>query len=249
MVTGTNTGVGKTVVTAALARRALELGLDVRVVKPAQTGVARYGSLHTEEKPDISTIAQLSGCSQVHQLIALEDPLAPDTAARLRGVTLPSVESISRHICALATGSAVVLVEGSGGVAVRLDTEGGTLIDLASHLVAGGHLVEFVIVTTLALGTLNSTELTLGALTAANQEVAGLVFGDVPDRLDLAERCNLEELPRVTGLDVLGAVPHGVGSWEPARFRSACHSWFAVDSLLRGRPSIRFNGWTEPSQL
>jgi len=233
MITGTNTGVGKTVVTAAIARRALGLGLDVCVIKPAQTGVAPSGHASAADPPDISAITRLSGCSQVHQLVTLADPLAPDTAARLRGLSLPTVQALSRQVIALATDHDVVLIEGAGGVAVRLDTAGGTLMDMASCLVAAGHVVQFVVVTSLALGTLNHTELTLQALAAANQAVAGLVLGDVPAELELAEQCNLEELPRVSGLTVLGAIPHGVGAWEPARFQAACHSWLNFDPLLR----------------
>lgn len=236
VITGTNTGVGKTIVTAAIARRALELGLDVCVIKPAQTGIPPGEQLPLGDEADISVISRLSSCVAVHELVTLADPLAPDTAARLRGVSLPTVRALSRQVMDLAADHAVVLIEGSGGVAVRLDTAGGTLIDMAAHLVAAGHHVHFVVVTSLALGTLNHTELTVQSLTAADQAVAGLVLGDVPAELGLAEQCNLDELPRVTGLPVLGAIPHGVGDWEPASFQRACHTWLNVDPLLTASP-------------
>lgn len=278
IITGTGTGVGKTVVTAAIAHLAAAAGLSVCVVKPVQTGVASVGSTGAHpldttrgaggigslttavgadqappgssdrqpadtaaqgggtDSPDICTVKRLSECRDVHQLVTLADPLAPDTAARLRGLTIPTVRSLSQQVESLATGHDVALVEGSGGVAVRLDTAGGTLIDLAGHLTTEGHRVDFAIVTGLALGTLNFTELTVQALHAAGQAVAGLVLGDVPACLGLAEQCNLHELPRVAGVPVLGALPHGVGAWESARFQAACRSWFAIDPLRVTHP-------------
>ncbi|MBA2444831.1 MAG: dethiobiotin synthase [Nocardioidaceae bacterium] len=249
-ITGTSTGVGKTIVTAVIARRSLELGLDVCVIKPAQTGASPEREAGDGDPPDIATIARLSGCAHVHQLVTLADPLAPDTAARLRGLSLPTVHALSRQVTDLAADHDVVLIEGSGGVAVRLDTAGGTLSDMATHLVAAGHQVRFVVVTSLALGTLNHTELTVQSLAAAGQAVAGLVLGDVPAELGLAEQCNLDELPRVTGLTVLGAIPHGVGDWEPARFQRVCNTWLSVDSLLtNSTAAARPSPAPEPPQL
>ena len=62
----------------------------------------------------------------------------------------------------------------------------------------------------------------------------GLVVGAVPQWLGLAEQCNLGELPRVTGAPLLGAVPDGVGGWEPARFQAACAEWVPDAGWLVG---------------
>ena len=212
VVTGTGTGVGKTVVTAALAATAPG---SVVVVKPVQTGIFA-GS----EPPDADEVQRLAGV-EVRELTRLEDPLAPDTAARLRGVAIPPVTSYAGPIRDLAASHDTVLVEGAGGVLVRLDTEGGTLLDLAVELDA-----EVVVVVAAGLGTLNHTELTVGALRARGIEPAGLVIGSWPDRPALDERCNREDLPRVSGVPLLGAVPAGAGSWEPAAFRAAAPGWF-----------------------
>ena len=67
VVTGTDTAVGKTVVTAVLAHLALERGLTVAVVKPTQTGVA------SEEATDVETVARLSGCSRLAELVRLNE--------------------------------------------------------------------------------------------------------------------------------------------------------------------------------
>jgi dethiobiotin synthase len=215
VVTGTSTGVGKTVVTAALAVRAAAAG-SVVVVKPVQTGVGP-GS---DEVPDADVVHALTGCA-VQEFTCLADPLAPDTAARLRGVRIPPVAEYADRIRVLAEFHDTVVVEGAGGLLVRLDTEGGTLLDLAAELAA-----EVVVVTAAGLGTLNHTELTVAALRARGIEPAGLVVGAWPARPGLAERCNLEDLTRVSGVRLLATVPAGAGGLDRAEFRRLAPTWF-----------------------
>lgn len=213
VVTGTGTGVGKTVVTAALAATAPG---SVVVVKPVQTGI-RPGS----DPADTDEVRRLAGC-EVRELTRLEDPLAPDTAARLRGVEIPPVSAYVDPIRELASSHDTVLVEGAGGLLVRLDTEGGTLLDLAVMLGA-----EVVVVVAAGLGTLNHTELTVAALRAHGIEPEGLVIGSWPDPPDLAERCNRDDLPQVSGVPLLGVVPAGSGSLSRDAFLAAAPTWFS----------------------
>jgi dethiobiotin synthase len=228
-ITGTDTGVGKTVTTAALSRLALDRGSSVAVVKAVQTGVA------TGEPTDADTIASLGGCEHVVELVRLDPALAPDTAARRLGIAIPRVAELAARVQGIAHDHDLVLLEGSGGVAVRLDTAGGTLLDLVSTLSRTGHDVDFVVVARTALGTLNHTELTVDAVRRAGHPVAGVVFGDVPDAPGLAERANLTELPRVTGLPLLGAIPHGAGQLTPEEFRTECPRWFPSPGWLDQR--------------
>jgi dethiobiotin synthetase len=225
IVTGTSTGVGKTITTAALAALGRQHGLEVAVVKPVQTGDS------DDEPSDIATIATLSGCRRTVQLVSLPDPLAPDTAARLREIAIPGVGELAHQTVAAWPDADVVLVEGAGGVLVRLDTAGGTLIDLAAVLAADGHDVRVVVVTSLTLGTLNHTELTVRALQAAGLHVSGLVVGLLPANRQLAERLNLDELPRVTGLPVLGAIPEHSGQLPPDEFQKNCATWLPAANL------------------
>lgn len=224
VITGTSTGVGKTIVTAALVTALAASGRRVAMVKPAQTGVT------LEEPTDVETVRRLGGTDAVTELVRLDDPLAPDTAARLRGVALPTVAELAAGALDFGTECAadVLVVEGAGGLLVRLDLDGGTLADLADSLDAGAGspAAEVVVVTTLALGTLNHTELTVEVLRARGLTVAGLVLGSVADRLDLAGAQNLGELPRVTGLPVLAAIPAEAGGRPPEEFRRACPGWW-----------------------
>lgn len=202
IVTGTNTGVGKTVATATLAARARTNGEKVAVVKPVQTGTA-------DGDCDAAEIHRLTGI-EVHELTSLEEPLAPDTAARRAGVEIPPVAAYAPTISALTSENDLVLVEGAGGLLVRLDTDGGTLLDLADALLAGGVPTSFIVVTAAGLGTLNHTELTVASLRACGHEPDGLIIGSWPGDPGLAERCNRIDLPRVTGVPLLFGIPEGI---------------------------------------
>ncbi len=211
VVAGTGTGVGKTVVTAALATSYSAHDLDVAVVKPVQTGL-----LGGEPGGDVDEIAALSGVFDIHEFVRLEDPLAPDSAARLRDVEIPTVAELAERVAAVR--GDVVLVEGTGGVLVRLDREGGTIIDLILDLRARGADVDVLVVTSPDLGTLNHTELAVEALRHRGIEPSGLIIGSWPNEPDLAQRCNREDLPRVTGVPLLTALAElDQGRWPHQR--------------------------------
>jgi len=209
VVTGTSTGVGKTIATAALAVTTP----GAVVVKPVQTGTADGDS-------DAAEVRRLTG-AEVAEWTTLDEPLAPDTAARRQGVTIPPVASYAARIASLA--QETVIVEGAGGLLVRLDASGGTLLDLAGLLAAVTE-VEVVVVVAAGLGTLNHTELTVDALRARGLTVRGLVIGAWPAEPGLAERCNLEDLPRIAPL--LAVIPDGAGALDREAFVAQAPGWF-----------------------
>jgi dethiobiotin synthetase len=162
----------------------------------------------------------------VQEFTALDDPLAPDTAARLRGVPIPPVREHADRIRVLADFHDTVVVEGAGGLLVRLDTDGCTILDLATELSESAP-VDVVVVAAAGLGTLNHTELTVAALRARGLVPLGLVIGSWPADPGLAERCNRDDLPRVTGLPLLAVIPEGAGSLAPTEFRRSAPGWFS----------------------
>lgn len=214
VVTGTNTEIGKTIATAALAVRAADDG-SVIVVKPVQTGV------NPRDRGDAGEVHRLTGV-QAQEFTALRDPLAPDTAAMLRGEQIPLIREYVDRIRVLTEFHDTVIVEGAGGLLVRLDSESGTILDLAAELGAA-----VVIVTSAELGTLNHTELTVNALRARDIEPLGLIIGSWPSDPGLAEECNADDLPRVTGVPVIATIPAGSGQLESAAFRKQVPTWFA----------------------
>ncbi|MTE13950.1 dethiobiotin synthase [Nocardia aurantiaca] len=211
-VTGTSTDVGKTVVTAALAATARAAGIEVAVCKPAQTGMA------SGEPGDLAEITRLSGVTRTLELARYPEPLAPDTAARRCGEPLLTLAETVTGIESCADAD-LVLVEGAGGLLVRMGEF--TLLDLAQKMGA-----PVLLVAAAGLGTLNHSELTTRALAGAGIECAGLVIGSWPAAPDLASECNRTDLPAVTGVELVGSVPAGAGTWGRAEFAVAAPTWF-----------------------
>jgi dethiobiotin synthetase len=225
VITGTDTEVGKTVVTAALAAAADGRGLSVAAVKPVQTGVG------PGDTGDVDEIRRLSGVDDVHEFARLAEPLAPATAAERAGVALPAVAEMAESIRYLA-GRDLVLVEGAGGLLVELDSRGGTIADLAGHLGA-----PVLVVARAGLGTLNAAGLTCQAIRSAGLACLGVVIGSWPAQPDLASLCNLADLPRYTGVPVLGRLPEDAGRLGQEAFREVTRQGLAqelVEDMVAG---------------
>ncbi|REP06871.1 AAA family ATPase, partial [Mycobacterium tuberculosis] len=107
VVTGTGTGVGKTVVCAALASAARQAGIDVAVCKPVQTGTARGDD-------DLAEVGRLAGVTQLAGLARYPQPMAPAAAAEHAGMALPARDQIVRLIADLDRPGRLTLVEGAG---------------------------------------------------------------------------------------------------------------------------------------
>jgi dethiobiotin synthetase len=195
LVTGTDTGVGKTWVTAALAAACIEAGQRVGVLKAAQTG----------PDDDAAWIAARVPGIVARTALRYEAPVAPVVAARLEGAPEPGLEPILAAAGELRTVTDGILVEGSGGLLVPIN-ERETFADLA--LALG---LPLLIVARPGLGTLNHTALTLEVARARGLAVAGVVVCGTSADPDVAERTNLTELRRLAPL--LGALPHDPGGW------------------------------------
>ncbi|MEU9761454.1 dethiobiotin synthase [Streptomyces sp. NPDC047987] len=217
VVTGTDTEIGKTVVTAAVA--AAWRDRRVAVLKPAQTGLA------PGEPGDAAEVARLAGGHVTAvELARFPEPLAPATASRRAGLPPVRPYEIAEAAEKLATEHDMVLIEGAGGLLVRFDDAGSTLADAARLLSA-----PVLVVARAGLGTLNATALTSEALRSRELECLGVVVGSMPAEPDLAARCNVADLPVAAGAPLLGAVPAGAGALAPVDFRAAARSWLAVE--------------------
>jgi dethiobiotin synthetase len=182
VVTGTDTGVGKTVATAALACAARLAGIDVVVCKPVQTGTA-------DGDDDLAVISRLSGVDRVVGSWRYPEPLAPAAAAERAGLPLPNRVELDVLLRVIDHSRQLTLVEGAGGLLVELGDNGVTLRDIARD----AHAPVLVVVSA-GLGTLNHTALTLEALTAQRIPCAGLVIGAWPADPGPAELTNREAL-------------------------------------------------------
>lgn len=202
LVTGTDTGVGKTVIAAALLFALRASGVRAIGFKPAETGV------DASELSDSEILARAS--AEPHPaalpLLRLPEPLAPAVAAERAGVEL-DFEEAERRVATLRAAGFRVVLEGAGGLLAPLSW-GATVRDLARDLDLAA-----VIVARAGLGTLNHTCLTVEALRAWAVPVHGVVLNAAGD--SLAEKTNPDALrrlvpdvpvvvvPRFEGLDPL----------------------------------------------
>ena len=233
-VTGTGTGVGKTIVTAAIAALSRSAGRRVAVVKLAQTGV--QPGKHSgpgSDTPDLETVTRLSGVTDTHELARFPDPLSPEAAARVSGLPPVDFARAAALIADLAETRDLVLVEGAGGLLVRYDDRGATIADLATVLNQQGLDAPALVVTAAGLGTLNHTALTLEAATARKVRTAGVVVGSWPRRPGLAERENLADLETLASGPLAGLLPEDSGSLPPAEFLAVAHD--GLGPALGGR--------------
>ncbi|MCP3797730.1 dethiobiotin synthase [Allokutzneria sp. A3M-2-11 16] len=207
VITGTGTEVGKTVATAAVAALALDAGKRVAVVKPAQTGV------RADEPGDVDEVVRLAGDLNTLELSRYDDALSPEAAARRARLSPVRPTKAAEAAAELTKDHDVVLVEGAGGLLVRLDHTGGTLADIAWNLRA-----PVLLVAAAGLGTLNMAALTAEALRHRGIECLGVLVGSWPAQPDLATRSNLLDLPVAARAPLLGVLPEGIGKHERADF-------------------------------
>ena len=202
LITGTDTGIGKTVVAASIAQILNEQGYRVAVFKPAGSGcVQRREGLVSE---DAELLAHCANARHPLDLICPQryaEPLAPAIAAERARQPL-DWEAINRSIKIMSRDSDVMIVEGIGGVLVPMD-ETHTFLDAAADMKSPA-----VVVARAALGTINHTLLTLAALRSRNIPVAGVVINRYPtDTPGLAEETNPRAIEKWGKTPILAIVP------------------------------------------
>lgn len=190
-VTGTDTGVGKTLVTGALAMILKERGFRVGVMKPIQTGSSSDGSTGND---DISLLQAASGDRESARRIStyrLSPPLAPLAAARLERVVIDHTR-LAAQFEDLSTRSDILLVEGIGGVMVPL-AENYLVLDLIEMLG-----LPALVIGRAGLGGVNHALLTLEALERRRITTLGILFNlAVPLTQQPAEALQIETTRRL----------------------------------------------------
>ncbi len=201
-ITGTDTEIGKTVIAGGLAAWMKQRDVHVGVMKPISSGGdadARF----------LKHAAQVDDTLTLLNPIRLHYPLAPSVAARLENRKI-DIGAIDTAFKVLREKYEFLVVEGAGGIAVPIQGD-----FLVAHLIA--HLkLPMLIVARAGLGTLNHTLLTVAFARQANLPVAGIVLNAIPPKVTgFAEQTNPEEIQRLTGVPVLGVLPHEKRLSEP----------------------------------
>jgi len=203
-VTGTDTGVGKSRVAAAIARLLKNRGVDVGVMKPVESGVADTTGLGD----DGALLSWAAGVDDPIELICpyrLQHPVAPAVAASREQVRI--VPGLLREAFdALASRHDYLIVEGAGGLMTPL--AGGHLVaDLARQLP-----LPLLVVARTGLGTLNHTLLTLLAAAQHELTVAGYILNGLPANPGLAEESAPHTMASLTAADLLAVTPQVAGA-------------------------------------
>ena len=197
-IVGTDTGVGKTRVAAAIARTWREAGHRVGVLKPASSGTEVIDGRSIS--PDAEALIEaIGGNIPRHRVapIVFDEPLAPPVAARRMGRLLTPervIQAVAESLEWWSSRADLMVVEGVGGLLCPL-AEGWTLADLAIWLD-----YPLVVVAHRGLGTLNHTLLTIEAARRRSLRVAGVILNGSRATTDpVAEATNAAELARRLG--------------------------------------------------
>lgn len=204
-VTGTDTEIGKTLVSAALLRGFAREGLRAAAMKPIAAGASLVdGVLHNEDADQLDAAANVLLPPEIRTPFMLREPAAPHIAAALENVMLDMTRVVDAHDAALQMAD-VVVVEGVGGFRVPL-TDAHDTADLAFAL-----NLPVVLVVGMRLGCISHALLTAEAIAARGLPIAGWVANRVdpemlfPDENIAALR---DRLDRQYGAPLLGIVPH-----------------------------------------
>jgi dethiobiotin synthetase len=201
LITGTDTGIGKTTVACSIAAALRRRGIDVGVLKPAESGCPTAAD-GTPEPADALRLRWFAGRDDPLDVICpypLREPLAPALAARRQGVLL-ELSRIAIQVNEFRAGCEVALIEGAGGLLVPL-AGAATFADLASACD-----LPLLVVVGNRLGCVNHAALTLRAAAAAGLRVTGYIVNTLQPRADLAMKTNIALLEEVLG-PALGVFP------------------------------------------
>lgn len=201
-ITGTDTGVGKTLIAGTIARILTDSGLKVGVFKPIATGCrhSREGLISS----DAEFLAYCSDCDyplSVVNPVGYATPAAPIVSADYehREVDFEQISSSYNYICQSCQ---LVIVEGIGGLRVPI-TEDIDVLDLAAGLG-----LPVVIVSRAELGTINHTLLTIDAMRSKNLKIAGVVInGYDASKAEPAETTAPQVIARCGNVNILAVVP------------------------------------------
>jgi len=224
-ITGTDTGVGKTIVSAALAFVLRERGVRVGVMKPVTSGcIERDGVLVSEDAELLAAGAGITVTDEVAPYL-LREPVAPAVAAEKEGVRI----EFSRILAAyhrLADSYDFVIVEGAGGLMVPL--AGGLLVADLAKLLA----LPLLVVARPSLGTVNHTLLTCFAARQLELPVRGVVVNNFPENPGLAESTAPHMIDSLSGAPLLGRFPH-IDADSPLESARGLAHWLAAQPSTR----------------
>ena len=201
-ITGTDTGVGKTLVAGGLAALYKNKGLNVGVMKPVATGCKRVNNtLVSDDAVFLKLSAEVEDEYELINPVSLEQPLAPTVAAQLSNTKIDT-DKINTAYDTLCERHEYMIVEGIGGLLVPID-EYYFVVDMAEEME-----LPLIVVCRPTLGTINHTLLTVSYARQHGLEVKGIIVNESTENCDaVVKNTNTEEIKRLTDLPIIGTIP------------------------------------------
>lgn len=193
-VTATDTGVGKTTVSAALAYILKNKGFSVGYYKPVETGCI-------PECSDAALLSKITG-QNIDEIVlySFDTPVAPIVAEEVEYKEI-QMDKIYSHLEQLRGRYEYLIVEGAGGIKVPITEEDGQIITYLDFVYESS--LPVLVVSRAGLGTINHTVLTVDALSSVNADIKGIVLNDYTGE-NLSEKRNPEIIHLMTGIEILG---------------------------------------------
>ncbi len=225
-ITGTDTGVGKTVIAAGIIRALGRKGVQAGAMKPVETGcIDEGGTLVASDGMFLRKIAGMVEPAGVVTPVRFSSPLAPMVAAELEGRSV-DLDAIMHAFSTLITKYDFLVVEGAGGIMVPLIRENERMGECVNETTGGPEQrrvqsayymsdlmksldLPVVVVARAGLGTINHTLLTVMHAIGKGIGVRGVIINSTgPDGNSIAERTNPGVLQRICPVPILGVVPY-----------------------------------------
>lgn len=226
-ITGTDTGVGKTVIAAAITTVLRSRGVKVGAMKPIETGCVAVGkNLHPSDGSLLKSMAQMEESLNLITPYCYESPLAPLVASEIekRGVEIQRIKNCYRR---LSERYEVMIVEGIGGLLVPIRRDY-FVSDLIKELG-----LPILIVAKAGLGTINHTLLTLNYAISKGLDVTGIIINfNIPPEGSLAENTNPQVIQALTGIPLIGVFPY-LKNLERESLEKAAVNYIDLDIILR----------------
>ena len=226
-ITGTDTGVGKTIIAGAVIKVMQYFGLRTCAMKPIESGCGKDGSiLIPHDGAFLRQAAQMDDPLRLVTPCCYEHPLAPFAAAEIEGREM-DIDAIRKAFSTLSLSYEAIVVEGIGGIMVPLRRDY-YLVDLAKEFA-----LPLLIVARPGLGTINHTMLTVNYALESGFEIAGIIINySRPPDYSLAEKTNSRVLEEICPVPVIGTFPYLEGMGEDMLEKTALKN-FKLEALKK----------------
>lgn len=226
-ITGTDTGVGKTVIAGAIIKVLHSFGVKPCAMKPIESGCGREGTvLIPYDGMFLKQAAHMEDPINLVVPCCFENPLAPLAASEIEGKTV-SIDEIKKAYYTLYRAYETIVVEGIGGLMVPIRKDY-YVVDLAKEF-----SLPLLIVTKPGLGAINHTMLTVNYALEAGLDIAGLIINySRPPEDSLAEKTNPSVLEEICPVPIIGTFPYLKGMGEDVLEKTALKN-FDIEVLKK----------------